>query len=170
MKVIMYMAMSLNGFIAKSNHDTPWSDEEWGKYESKVKEIGNLVVGKTTYDIYEEEDLVSMNNPRMVGVSSKDIKPTLPNSIYVKSPKAALDLLAVEGFKSAFIGGGTALNTYMLEEGLIDESILDVEPKLFSTGIPVFNILDNDFNLKLLNSSKYSDNGIQLHYSIQKSS
>ena len=48
MKVILYMAISANGYIAKLNHDTPWSDEELQSYSEKVKEAGNLIIGRTT--------------------------------------------------------------------------------------------------------------------------
>ena len=37
MKVIMYMAMSLNGMIAKNNDDTPWSKVIWSGYYKIAK-------------------------------------------------------------------------------------------------------------------------------------
>ena len=47
MKVILYMAISVNGYIAKPDHDTPWTQEEFGSYADKVKEIGNLIIYAT---------------------------------------------------------------------------------------------------------------------------
>lgn len=46
MKVVLYMATSINGYIATTNHETPWSDQEFESYSNKVKEVGNLVLGK----------------------------------------------------------------------------------------------------------------------------
>ncbi len=31
-KVTLYMAMTVNGYVAKENDETPWSDEEWESY------------------------------------------------------------------------------------------------------------------------------------------
>ena len=54
MHVILYMATSVNGYIAKLDHDTPWSEEEFDSFASKVKEVGNLIIGKTTFDLIHD--------------------------------------------------------------------------------------------------------------------
>ena len=36
MKVILYMAMSVNGYVATEQDETPWSDEEWESYHNAV--------------------------------------------------------------------------------------------------------------------------------------
>lgn len=55
MKVILYMAVSLNGMIAKSNDDTSWITlEEWNSYSSIVRKFGALIVGRRTYNILKK--------------------------------------------------------------------------------------------------------------------
>jgi len=55
-----------------------------------------------------------------------------------------------------------------MAEKLIDEIYIDVEPRVFGRGIPLFNGNDFDANLKLLETKKLSDNEIQLHYQVLK--
>ena len=56
MKVVLYMAISANGMIAKKDDDTSWiSEEEWDSYSSAVCSAGNLVVGRRTYDILTKQ-------------------------------------------------------------------------------------------------------------------
>ncbi len=53
-KVILYMAMTTNGYIARTNNDTPWSNEEWLSFAKKVEEVKNLVMGRKTFEIMKE--------------------------------------------------------------------------------------------------------------------
>jgi dihydrofolate reductase len=51
MNVILYMGITPNGFIAKPNGDSEWTSEEdlAGFYEQS-KKVGNIVLGKNTFD------------------------------------------------------------------------------------------------------------------------
>jgi dihydrofolate reductase len=56
MKVIMYMAVSANGMIARSDDSTDWvSKKEWDSYSRIARKAGNLVVGSRTYKILTKE-------------------------------------------------------------------------------------------------------------------
>ena len=56
MKVILYMAISTNGYIAKENDDTSWiSTEEWNSYAAIIRKSGCLIVGHRTYDILTKQ-------------------------------------------------------------------------------------------------------------------
>ncbi len=46
MKVILYMAVTPNGMIAKKNDDTSWVSEiEWKNFSSMIKKYGNMIIG-----------------------------------------------------------------------------------------------------------------------------
>jgi len=49
------MAMSVNGYIAKENGETHWSDEEWRSFSEKVKEFACIIIGRKTYEIMRGE-------------------------------------------------------------------------------------------------------------------
>ncbi len=167
MKVILYMAISVDGFIAKPDHETPWSDAEFESYSSKVKETGNLIMGKTTYDLMLEENaFADLNEPFLVVLTSSEEKPTHENTVFVKDFQEALNILEQKGFETAFVGGGGKLNSVALESGLLEEIFVDVEPFIFGKGIPLFESTDIDLKLELIETKKIGDSGVQLHYKV----
>jgi len=95
MHVILYMAMTANGYIAKEDNETPWSDEGWKSFSEKVKDIKNIVVGRKTFEIMEqEEDFQKIGEPFTVVVSNKKED----DSNFVTSPEQAIKLLEKRGF------------------------------------------------------------------------
>lgn len=168
MKVILYMATSINGLIAKSNDDTSWiSQDEWDSYSQAVRQAGCLVVGRRTYHILTKQpEFAEFKDVKLVAVSKDDFKTLSPNHLVVHSPKEALDLL--KDFEEVIVAGGGTLNASFMAENLIDEIYLDIEPIVFSEGIPLFKGQNFDCKLKLVDQKKISGNEIQLHYEVIK--
>lgn len=165
MKVVLYMAITANGYIAKENNETPWSDEEWKSFSNIVKKIGNLVIGRKTFEVMTQDaEFQQIGNPFTVIVSNKKDN----NSNFVNSPEQAINLLEEKGFSEILVAGGGMLNSSFMQKGLVDEIYLDVEPFLFGKGIKLF--ADNEFEskLELLETKQLSKNTIQLHYKILK--
>jgi dihydrofolate reductase len=165
MKVVLYMAITANGYIAKENNETPWSDEEWKSFSNIVKKIGNLVIGRKTFEIMNQDDeFQQIGNPFTVIISNKEDN----NSNFVNSPEQAIKLLEEKGFSEILVAGGGILNSSFMQKGLVDEIYLDVEPFLFGKGIKLF--ADNEFEakLELLETKQLSKDTIQLHYRILK--
>ncbi|MCK5629653.1 MAG: dihydrofolate reductase [Nanoarchaeota archaeon] len=159
------MAITANGYIAKENDETPWSDEEWDSFSNIAKKIGNLVIGRKTFEIMNQDDeFQQIGNPFTVIVSNKENN----NSNFVNSPEQAIKLLEEKGFSEILVAGGGMLNSSFMQKGLVDEIYLDVEPFLFGKGIKLF--ADNEFEtkLELLETKQLSKNTIQLHYRILK--
>ncbi len=166
MKVILYMAQTINGYIARENNETPWSEEEWLNFFKLVKKTKNIVIGKNTYEIMKANDEFSkIGNPFTVVVSKEDFAPN-SNFAIVKSPKEAIKLLKEKGFTKVLVGGGGKLNSSFLKENLIDEIYLDIEPSIFGKGIKIFAEADFEARLELIGTKKLSKNEIQLHYKI----
>lgn len=169
MKVILYMATSLNGYIAKLDHETPWSEAEWESYSAMVKEKGNLVVGKTTYDLMLiDNDFASLGSPLIVCLTHSNQESSEANTVFVTSFEEAVKVLEERGFGEALIGGGGLLNRTALESGLLDEIYIDMEPKVFGDGIPLFSSSDRHLELELLSTKKIGQNGVQMHYKVKK--
>ncbi|MBM3436260.1 MAG: dihydrofolate reductase [Bacteroidetes bacterium] len=165
MKVVLYMAITANGFIAKQNGETPWSSEEWASFSEKVGEIKNLVIGKKTFEIMNTEDeFQKIGNPFVVIVSNE--KDNNSNFAFADSPEQALEILKEKGFEQALIAGGGILNSSFLQKGLIDEMYLDVEPFIFGSGINLFAENDYEAKLELLSTKQLSKDTIQLHYKV----
>lgn len=168
MKVILYMAISLNGMIAKSDDDTSWiSKEEWDSYSLAVRTDGNLIVGHRTYNILTKQpEFSELKDVKLVVVAQEDFQTLSPNHLVAHSPKEALKLL--NDFEKVVVAGGGTLNASFVEENLVDEIFIDIEPIILGQGIPLFRNKDFERKLKLVGQKKITDNEIQLHYEVLK--
>jgi dihydrofolate reductase len=168
MKVILYMAITANGYIARENDDTPWSDEEWEAFNKMANHVKNEVIGRKTLELFNEKGIEAMGNPFIVVLTSQKGAKSNKNIKFVNTPQEALELLERQGFKEALVAGGSTLNTSFMKEELVDEIYLDVEPFVFSKGVPLFRPEDFEYKLELLEVNKLSSQTIQLHYKVIK--
>lgn len=163
MKVILYMAISINGFVAKSDHDTPWNDKEFESYSQKVKEIGNLIVGKTTFDLMNQENaFADLDEPFVVVLTSSKETPLRKKTIHVESFDEAVKVLDDKVFPIALVGGGGQADTAALESGRLEEIYIDIEPHVFGKGIPLFSPSEKNLELKLLDTKTIGKSGFHL--------
>lgn len=168
MKVILYMAVTANGFIARENDKTSWPKTEWESYRNMVKKAGNIIIGRRTYQIMKEKgEFERIENPFTVVVTHQQFKSN-KNFAFAKSPKDAVKLLKKKGFTEAVVAGGGKLNSSFIKENLIDDIYLDVEPLLFGRGIKLFSEGDFEADLQLVETKKLSPDEVQLHYKVKK--
>lgn len=167
--VILYMAMTANGFIATNDDDTPWSDAVWNGYYELVKKYGNIVVGKRTYEFMQESDeFKKLGFPETVVVSTSS--PQEQGKVnFVDSPRKSVEVLEQKGFQEIIVGGGSATNASFLKDGLIDEIVLDIDPLLFGTGIPLFAPAEiPTVRLEVKEVSQLSKNTLRVIYKVLK--
>ncbi len=168
MKVIMYMAITANGMIAKTNDNTSWiSEEEWNCYSQSTQKARCLIVGRRTYNILTEQpEFSELKDVKLVVVTSQKINLKQDNHHIASSPLEALKILS--DFNEVIVAGGGILNAAFLNENLVDELFLDVEPIILGKGIPLFNGQDFEIKLNLIGQNKITENELQLHYKVVK--
>lgn len=171
MKVTLYMATTVNGFIAKENDDTTWVTEtEWESFSGMIKKHGNMIIGRRTYEIMLKNDEFNrskLNEIKTVVLTSESIKINNPKFVSVaKSPQQALNLL--REFKTIMVCGGGGLNASFMKENLVDEIYLDIEPIIFGKGIQLFADADFQVKLELIDTKQLSPNELQVHYRVLK--
>ena len=168
MKVILYMALSANGLIAKSDDDTSWiSKEEWASYSAAVRRAGCLIVGRRTYHILTRQpEFAELASAKLIIVSADDFETQAANHFIAHSPEDALKLAG--DFTEVIVAGGGILNASFLALNLVDEIYLDIEPIVLCTGIPLFQGKDFERKLRLIGQKRIADNEIQLHYEVLK--
>ena len=162
------MAQTVNGYIARENGETPWSDSEWSAFSKFVKDAKNIIIGKNTYEIMKADDEFSkIGNPFTVVVSKEDFAHNSDLAV-VKSPKEALKILKEKNFAKAIVAGGGVLKSSFMKDNLIDEIILDIEPLLFGRGVHLFSDASFETRLSLIGVRKLSEDVLQLHYRVLK--
>ena len=167
-KVILYNAISVDGKIAKINDSTPWSKTEWQEFHRVVKQFGNIVVGRRTFDMIKGKQVFRRcGNPKVV-VLSRYKRGPVGDTVFVRYPKEAVSVLYDKGFSRILLGGGSRLNSSFLNEDLVDEVWLDIEPMLFGSGIPLCRKLLSDKQLALISIRKLSRNLVQARYKVVK--
>ncbi|TSA46004.1 dihydrofolate reductase [bacterium] len=164
MKIILVMAMSADGKIAKnSDHFPDWTSKEDKKMFMKVtKEVGVVIMGDKTFFMFPKPLPDRLN----VVFTLLENPPVTENVKWVTGePEKVLADLEKEGCKSAILGGGTYMNTQFLERKLIDEIWLTIEPKIFGDGLGVFGG-DFDVDLKLIDVLKINNDSLIVKYRV----
>lgn len=172
MKVIMFMAVTPNGYVARENDDTSWvTPEDWKRFKEVSLKIGSIIIGRRTYEAMLKEGQFPLPGRLNIVATHEKVENKWSEDKVIftdKSPKEILEMLKAKGFKQACIAGGGINNANFMKEGLIDEILIDVEPTIFGKGIKLFADADFDFKLKLLKIKKLSGNEVQLHYKVVK--
>lgn len=161
--VTLIMASSLDGKIAKNkDHFANWtSKEDKQVFIQTSKDFGMIMMGYNTFKTFPKP-----LKDRLNVVFSKNTEEDIEGVKWVKGePEKVLEELEKMGFKKALLGGGTGLNTLFLQKKLINEIILTVEPKIFGSGLSLFND-DFDINLELLELKKINDNSYLVRYKV----
>lgn len=162
--VTMIMAMTADGKIAKDKAQfANWTSREDKKLFVEVsKAHGVIMMGENTFKTFPSPLPGRLN----VVFSQNDNQPAIEGVKWVKGePADVLKDLEKMGYKSALLGGGSFLNSLFLEKKLISEIILTIEPKIFGSGLSLFN-KELDADLKLLEVKKLNDNTLMLHYQV----
>lgn len=172
MKVTLFMAISLNGIIARKNNEEDFlSDDNLKTSIDLIRKTGCVIWGRKTQEMvasWENDYLEEINDVKKV-VVSRSADPKLEgNYLSAVSPADALEKLAKEGFKEAILSGGSGLNSSFAKESLIDEIILNVEPVVIGKGISLFADFNFELNLEYLGLKIVSDKIVQLNYKVLK--
>jgi len=170
MKTILYLDLSADGLIASPNRlpglEWEWEGVPWERWCQYCNESNNLIVGRNTYSELIESDLSDeLYLDHKVVISSRDMD--LADSwLQFSKPKQAVDYLKSRDIENIIVGGGRQLGLTFIEDGLIDEIILDVYPIFFGNGTALLGGLDRCIQLDLLNSENLGDGAIRNHYKL----
>ena len=164
MKIIMLMAMTLDGKIAKTDSHFPdWTSKEDKKlFQTVSKEAGVVIMGDKTFFTFPSPLKERLN---VVFTLEENPKP-IEGVKWVKGePEAVLAELESMGHRSAILGGGAFINGLFLEHKLVDEIHITVEPKIFGEGLSLFKG-DFDINLELTHVEKINASSVVLKYKV----
>lgn len=164
-KVILFIAMSLDGYIADSNGGVDWltgqgdDSENIDVYSEFVKEIDTILMGWNTYHqvatelsptewVYEDFTTYVITHREQN--SSKNTRFTDENPIEL------LKKLQKEEGKDIWICGGANLIQQLVSEDAIDQYYITVIPSILGSGIRLFEKGKKEIKLKLLKTQSYN--------------
>jgi dihydrofolate reductase len=176
-KVILYIATSIDGYIARENGAVDWLDlvhiegEDYG-YTAFYESLDALIMGSKTY-----EEVIEVLSPGVwpyagklsYVLSRRDL--VTDNAEIVISPDGAQNVVAKlkgDGRQRIWLLGGGALTASMLALDLIDEIILSIVPVTLGKGLPLFPRQEQgEKRFKLLETKGYASGLVQIRYGLE---
>lgn len=171
-KVILFIAMSLDGFIADTAGGVSWLTgqdsraENADSYSVFEKSIDTVIMGWNTYhqiitelspDQWVYENLQSYVITHRVCTPADGITFTAENPC-----KLVKDLVRKDG-KNIWICGGADIIHQLMRMNLIDIYHISVIPTILGNGIRLFDTLDHEIKLRLT-SVEYCNGITELIY------
>jgi dihydrofolate reductase len=174
MKTTLIAALTTDGFIGrnKSHTSTQWTSKEDAlHFRNTTKEIGVMVMGRTTYETIgrplpgRTTIVYSRSAPEQLQQDE-----THQNLFFTSLPPAALlKALEEKGHSKLAVCGGSSIYRLFIEAGVVDELQLTIEPILFGQGISLFDAqFDENMQLTLQKTQQLSDQTILVTYTVSK--
>ena len=178
-KVSVFIATSLDGYIARKNGDLDWLDaanstvpkgEDCG-YCAFMDTVDVLVMGRKTYEQVLSFGEWPYGKTPVVVLSRNPIMfpPELPDTVTHSSeePEALCDRLSQEGSKHLYIDGGVTIQRF-LAAGLVDEITITLIPIILGEGTPLFGPVLKDVLLKCIGTKTFEFGFVQVQYAVVK--
>lgn len=164
-KICLFIAMSLDGYIADNKGNVDWlkgqgcDNENIDTYSEFVKNIDTILMGWNTYhqivtELSPEEWIYSDFTTYVIThnecVSSEKIRFTNIN------PVELLKTLKKENGQDIWICGGANLVRQLVNEDFIDCYYITIIPTLLGSGIRLFEDGKQEIKLRLINTRSYN--------------
>ncbi len=151
MKVTLWMAMSLNGIVAREDQSEDFlANRDWELFLELVRSSDALIWGRVTHQLFEGLVRPEFQELPIIVVTRKNDFVTQPGSIRAATPEDAVGVAARLNADNALLAGGPQLNAGFAAAALIDEVIVAIEPVIVSRGIPLLSGDAPDLRLDLL--------------------
>ena len=174
MQVFVYIAVSLDGFIARKDSSLDWlpsggdGTEDYG-YAEFMTTVDYIVMGRNTF-----EKVLSFGewpyDKKVIVLTSRDLP--LPSELAHKvealhlSPRELVHEMDIRGAKTIYLDGGVTIQRF-LREGLVDEMTITTIPMLIGEGLPLFSALEKDIKCELLESKSFINGFVQSRYKVR---
>ena len=170
MKASVFIATSLDGFIARQNGAIDWlpGDEcEPHGYDEFIAGIDVIVIGRKTFETALSFGGWAYGKTPVVVLSTRRAELTAPKGAVCDflsgSPGEIEAELSRRGFKHAWVDGGVTIQGF-LRAGLIQRLTITRIPVLLGNGIPLFGALPGDIRLTHLATRWFPSGMVQSEY------
>ncbi len=172
-KNIVFIAKSLDGYIAGKDGDLDWLHSipnpegiDMG-YNRLMEEVDAIVMGRTTFDTVLGFG-IDWPYTKHVFVLSNTLKEVPANlegkvSLLKGSSQQILNQIYERGYHCLYIDGGRTVQ-HFLQDDLIDELRITTIPILLGGGFPLFGDLASPMEFEHVESMVFLDQIVQDHY------
>ena len=175
-EIIYYVAGSLDGYIAGENDDISTfvaSGKGVEKYLSDLQKFETVIMGRLTYEFGYKVGL-KPGQPAYPHMQHHIFSDTL--EIETLSDKVLIEKRSINRIKeirdasntNVYLCGGGQFAGWLLDNGLIDQLKLKLNPIVLGSGIPLFGDSDSSFSGKLIEREFFDEGFAILTYHINK--
>lgn len=174
----VFIATSLDGFIARPNGDIDWlpgaadagqAEPEDHGYEAFMATVDAVVMGRHTFEKVLTFGGWHFTKPVVV-LSSADvaIAPELAGKVFAMrgTPAEVVRACAARGWNSLYVDGGITVQRF-LAAGLVERVILTRIPVLIGAGLPLFGAVPHDIPLTHVRTESYASGLVQSEYRVR---
>lgn len=172
-KTILYIAISLDGYIAGKDGDlfwlSPYQDVDY-EYEAFFSKIGAIIEGRRTYEVEIKNGWENVH-PVPLFVLSKDDparKPARSDVVFTHDAIEEVLKSAKEkaGRKDVWIENGANVGQQFINRGLVDEIILTLIPVFLGEGIRLFDNMQAHASFSLQDVKRFDRSLAHLIYAV----
>jgi dihydrofolate reductase len=171
----VFIATSLDGFIARPNGDLDWlpapdgaDGEDYG-YKAFMKTVDTLVMGRATYEKALTFPAWPYAKSKVVVLTSRPL-PAGADSAQVDAlggePHDVMRALRERGARSIYLDGGVTIQRF-LEARLVRRLIITRIPVLLGDGLPLFGRLSRDVHLQHVDTRYWPNGFVQSEYRVE---
>jgi dihydrofolate reductase len=169
-KLSLYIAMSVDGYIAKTKDDLSFlsivqeDGQDYG-YSDFIKTVDTVILGRKTYDWVIKQVSHFPHSDKETYVITRSSKPDVGKTkFYSGDLNDLVRKLKSKSGKNIFCDGGAEVVYSLMKDNLIDEYIISVIPIFLGEGIRLFKDGRTEAKLMLVNCKSFKKGLVQLHY------
>jgi dihydrofolate reductase len=172
MKASVFIATSIDGFIARSDGGLDWLPANGGEphgYDEFMATVDAVVIGRKTFETVATYDVWPYESRRVVVLSTRLHEVKVPTGavceVMAAPPTDVVDRLAALGIRHIYVDGGATIRGF-LEAGLIQHLTITRVPVLLGGGIPLFGHLPQDIRLEHVATQAYPSGLVKSEYRV----
>jgi len=172
-KIILGLAVSLDGFIEGPNGEYDWcyTDQDYG-LSGFFTRIDALFIGRKTYELTQAmSEAAPAGFPKLKEyIFSTTLDKVKDDAILIKGDiKKEVEKIKNEPGKDIWLFGGASLTASLINLGFVDEFWLAVHPIILGLGKPLFSNIKERIKLQLADTKTYSTGLVSLTYHLARS-
>lgn len=176
MTSVVYVAQSLDGYLAGPRGELDWLDaidnpdgSDFG-FADFLSGVDALVMGRNTFEKVATFEVWPYDKPVFVASGTLSALPARFGArafLIGGSPAEIVEQLHARALRRLYIDGGMLIQSF-LRAGLIDELIVTTIPVLLGDGIPLFGRLPASVRLRLLSAEVLVNQLVRSHYRVDR--
>ncbi|MFZ0891395.1 MAG: dihydrofolate reductase family protein [Thermoplasmata archaeon] len=170
MKISVFIATSLDGFIARIDGGLDWLPPNGGEphgYDEFMASVDAVVIGRKTFETVLTYEVWPYEKKRVVVLSNQlrevKVPPGAMCEVMAGPLMKVVNKLASDGVEHIYVDGGVTIRGF-LEANLIQHLTITRVPVLLGGGVPLFGHLAGDIRLEHVKTQAYPSGLVTSEY------